>query len=147
MTSKYRKGIFIVTFAKTQKGIEYLILKRKLHWEGWEFPKGGVKLFETKKHAAKRELKEETGLKTLKIKKFGINGEYKYSKNYKDRPEIIGQTYKLYAAEVKKQKIKVDDREHEGHKWLDFKKAHKLITHTNQKKCLKVVDSWLKHEI
>ena len=36
---KYRKGIFFVVYAKTKKGIKYLVLKRKLHWSGWEFPK------------------------------------------------------------------------------------------------------------
>ena len=67
---KYRKGIFVVVYSKTKNKIEYLILKRKLHWKGWEFPKGGKRIYETLQMAVKREVKEETGLKPLKIKSF-----------------------------------------------------------------------------
>ena len=42
MNSKYRKIVFIVTYAKLKDKIYYLILKRKLHWKGWEFVKGGI---------------------------------------------------------------------------------------------------------
>ena len=49
MKPKYRQGIFIVTYAKIGKRIEYLILKRKLHWSGWEFPKGGMETRESYK--------------------------------------------------------------------------------------------------
>ena len=67
---KYRKAIFIVIYTITKKRIEYLILKRRLHWKGWEFPKGGIKFSETERKAVLRELKEETGLSSKKIKKF-----------------------------------------------------------------------------
>ena len=154
MKPKYRKAVFIVTYAKehslkknprqeneNKNKIYYLILKRKLHWKGWEFPKGGISFFETKKHAVKRELKEETGLKPLFIKKFDVHGKYKYNKGYKDRPGIIGQTYYLYAVKVKKQKIKLDKKEHSDYRWLNFKEAHQKLTWKNQKECLKVVNS------
>ena len=42
MKEKYRPGIFIVTYRKNKGVIEYIILKRKMHWSGWEFPKGGL---------------------------------------------------------------------------------------------------------
>jgi 8-oxo-dGTP pyrophosphatase MutT (NUDIX family) len=141
---KYRRAVFVVTYSETKKGIEYLILKRKLHWKGWEFPKGGMKFFETKKHAVKREIKEETGLKILKIKKFDIYGEYKYDKIYSDRKNITGQTYSLFAVEVKKGKVNLDKLEHSGYKWVGFEEAMKKITWLNQKKCLKIVDKTLK---
>ena len=50
----YRKALFIVAYRMINNNIKYLILKRKLHWKGWEFPKGGVELFETKKMGVKR---------------------------------------------------------------------------------------------
>ena len=141
---KYRKAVFIVTYSLIGNKIYYLILKRKLHWKGWEFPKGGVNFLETKKHAVKRELKEETGLKPLKIKKFNIHGKYKYNKEFRDRPGIKGQNYTLFAVETKKEKIKLDKLEHSNYKWLNFKEAMKKLTWKNQKKCLKVVDDWIK---
>jgi len=144
---KYRKAVFIVTYSIIGNKIEYLILKRKLHWKGWEFPKGGVNIFETKKQAVKRELKEETGLRALKIKKFNIKGKYDYDKEYPDRPGFKGQTYTLYSAEVKKGGIKFDKTEHSGYKWASFNEALKNLTWKNQKKCLKEVNSCLIYEI
>ena len=146
---KYRKAVFVVTYARTKKGIEYIILKRKLHWKGWEFPKGAVRFFETKKHAVKREIKEETGLIQLKgkIKKFNYSGKYDYDKIYPDRPEIKGQTFTLYAAEVKKpagEKIKLDNIEHSDYKWVNFSKALRMIKWPNQKKSLKIVNDYLR---
>ncbi|MDO8623625.1 MAG: NUDIX domain-containing protein [archaeon] len=144
---KYREAVFVVTYSTIGNKIYYLILKRKLHWKGWEFPKGGMKFLETKKHAVKRELKEETGLKPLKIKKFNIKGQYNYHKEFSDRPGINGQNYTLFAVETRRGKVKLDKLEHSDYKWMNFNEATKKVTWTNQKKCLKVVDSYLLNEI
>lgn len=140
---KYRNAIFIVTYAKQKDKIYYLILKRKLHWKGWEFPKGGINFLETKKSAIKREIKEETGLEVLNVKKFKISGKYKYDKIYSDRPGVMGQKFSLYAVEIKKGKIKIDRLEHSDYKWLEFGKAIKKLTWANQKKCIAIVHGWL----
>ena len=107
-TGRYRQAVFVVVYAKTKNGIEYVILKRKHHWKGWEFPKGGINPDEKKKSTAIREVKEETGLNILKIKKFNYEGRYLYKKKFSDRTGIMGQTFSLYAAEVKKGKVKID---------------------------------------
>ena len=70
MKLKYRKAVFVVTYRKEKDKIKYLILKRKLHWKGWEFPKGGVNKDESLLHAVKREIKEETGQSAFNIKKY-----------------------------------------------------------------------------
>lgn len=144
MKLRWRRGIFLVVYSIESEEIRYLVLKRKLHWRGWEFPKGGINPREKIDKAVKRELKEETGHSALKIKKFKVRGKYKYEKLLKDRPGFIGQSYVLYAAEVKRRKIKLDRIEHSGHKWLGFADAEKKLTWPNQKKCLKIVNSWLK---
>lgn len=144
MESKYRKGIFCVIYFINKFGnIKYLIFKRKLHWKGWEFTKGGIKKGEKILEAVKRELKEETGLKAVNLKKFNTSGKYKYNKELKDRRSIHGQTYSLYSAKVNKRKIKLDKLEHCGYKWVSFKKAIKKLTWPNQSKCLKIVNKWL----
>ena len=143
MTEKYRKAVFAVCYSKEYKKIKYLLLKRKLHWKGWEFPKGGVEEKEKPLDAVKREVQEETGLKILNIKNFKVTGKYLYNKKFSDRKDFFGQTYSLYSAEVKKEKVTLDKKEHSDYKWLDFNKALELLTWQNQKECLKLVDDWL----
>jgi len=122
-----------------------LILKRKWHWIGWEFPKGGIEKNENILHTVKREVLEETGRKVLKIKRFSVSGKYSYKKELKDRPGYIGQTYALFSAQIKKRKIHIDKKEHSNYKWISFEKAYKILTWPNQKKCLKIVNEWLKN--
>lgn len=143
---KYRKAIFGVAYSIDSDGkIEYVILKRKKHWNGWEFPKGKIERFEFRRWAARREVEEETGLKVLDIKRLKIDGSYKYKKELKDRPGIVGQTYHLFAVKVKKGngKISVDEKEHSYGKWASYEEAYKKLTWADQKKCLKIVNDWL----
>lgn len=140
---KYRKAVFIVAYSIIKNKIYYLLLKRKLHWRGWEFPKGKIEFLECKKRTVKRELKEETGLIPIKIKKFDIKGKYSYNKILPDRPGYIGQTYHLFIAEVKKEKVFLDTKEHSDYKWLPFKEAYKKLNWPNQKHCLKIADKTL----
>ena len=143
---KYRKAVFALVYLIKGENIEYLVLKRKLHWNGWEFPKGAVERFETRKGAVKREVLEETGLSVGRrdIKKFNFSGKYKYDKVLLDRQGFKGQTFSLYSVEVKKRKVKVDSYEHSDYKWVCFSKAMKMLKWPNQKKSLKIVNDWLK---
>ena len=143
MKPQYRKAVFIVTYLKDNDKILYLILKRKLHWRGWEFPKGGIENREHLSSTIKREIREETGQKAFNIKKYNISGKYKYKKIYPDRKEIIGQTFSLFSAELKNKKIRIDKKEHSAYKFASFKKALSLLTWKNQKKCLKIVNKYL----
>jgi tRNA nucleotidyltransferase (CCA-adding enzyme) len=142
-----RPSVFIVTYYLDKKNSpRYLIQKRKKHWKGWEFPKGGIEKLETKKQAVKRELKEETGLDPIKIKNHHKKGIWLYEEELKDRPGIKGQKWHLFSVEVKKEKLKIDKKEHYSEKWTTYNKAMKTLTHKNQKDCLKLVNDWLKEE-
>ncbi len=92
---KFRKSVFVVAYS----GKEYLILKRKRHWIGWEFPKGGVKRFELIKNTIKRELKEEVELSVVKgsIKNHKHKGKFLYKKIENFNHD--GQKYSLYSAD------------------------------------------------
>lgn len=138
---RYRKGIFIVTYKIEKNKIKYLILKRKLHWKGYEFPKGGIEKFEFPSRTVRRELFEETGLVPKKIKNHHVKGFWNYKKEMNDRPGLVGQTWKLFSVLVEGDKIKIDKKEHSGFEWLSYKNALKKLTYENQKKCLEIVNN------
>jgi 8-oxo-dGTP pyrophosphatase MutT (NUDIX family) len=140
---KYRRGVFVVVYRKEEDKLKYLILKRILHWRGWEFPKGGMDKKENIMDMIKREIKEETGQLPLSIKRYNLSGKYRYPHKYPDRPGVIGQTYTLYSAEIKKEKVEIDKSEHAGYKWASFNQAIKLLTHPSQRKCLRIVNQRL----
>jgi len=145
-TTKYRKTVFMVAYCCPDKNkIFYLLLKRKFHWIGWEFPKGGVEKNETLIQAVKRELKEETGQKAFNIKKYKNKGEYKYKKRIRSRKGILGQTYTLFSAEIKDNPIKIDKKEHSTYRFLPFNKAKKLLKWENQKSCIEIVNKSIKN--
>ncbi|MEM3074891.1 MAG: NUDIX domain-containing protein [Candidatus Pacearchaeota archaeon] len=142
---KFRKIVFIVIYLRkknTKNKILYLILKRKLHWNGWEFPKGGVEKNESYIKALKREVNEETGQYPINIKRHNFKGKYKYNKRFKDRNEQ-GSEFSLYSAELKSEKINIDKREHSSYTWKSFDDALKLLKWNNQKRCLKIVNKFL----
>jgi len=148
MKQKYRKAVFVVVYRKQRKGnkISYLILKRKLHWKGWEFSKGGIKNKENLSQAVIREVKEETGQKPIRIKRFKEKGRYEYQKGWLGHPGYFGQTYVLFSAEIKNKKIKIDKKEHSGYKWLEFNRARRILQFQNQKKCLNIVNKEVRNE-
>lgn len=140
----YRKAVFVIVYKKKEGRTLYLLLKRKWHWKGWEFPKGGIKEKENLFKAVKREIMEETGNRAFKIKKFDIRGRYKYRKNLTDRPGYAGQEWRLFSAQILGKKIKIDRQEHSAFCWREFDEAYKLIRFPNQKKCLKIVGQDIK---
>jgi len=140
---RYRRAVFIVTYLRTLKGIKYLVLKRKLHWNGWEFVKGGVEKEESLEGAVKREIFEETGQVPVNIDKHNFFGRYKYNKKLSDRNYFIGQSFTLFSAELSEEKVKIDEREHSTYLWLPFSEAFKKLTFKNQKKSLQIVNNYL----
>src|SRR3989338_2076987 len=141
MSKKFRKTVFMVTYSRDNEKILYLVLKRKMHWSGWEFPKGGIEKNENPFQTVKREIMEETGSRPIKIKKFNFRGRYFYPRKIPSRGDAIGQSFSLYSVEIKFGKIKFDAKEHSDCKWLEFDDAVKKLTFENQKKCLTIVNN------
>ncbi len=141
MPARYRKGVFCIAYSLNPT--RYLLLHRKLHWKGWEFPKGGRIAREKMENTARRELKEETGLAAVKIRRFPVDGSFIYDKKTQEEWKAKGFRYVLFSAEARKSKIKISRKEHDGYKWCSYSEAMKLLKWPERKKCLRIVNSFL----
>lgn len=141
MYKKFRKGVFVIVYSS--KPLCYLLLRRKRHWKGWEFTKGGRKAKEKPLNTVKRELKEETGLNAIKATRFKIRGKFIYDKKTQREWKAKGFSYELFAAEVKKGKVKINKREHDSFRWCKYNEAMKLLRWPNQRNALKIVNKFI----
>lgn len=132
MIKKYfiwRKTAGAVIFHRGHQGIEYLILKHKNYWN---FPKGGVEKGETETETAKREIREETGIKKINfIPGFKVvrNLVYRTSLNsikVEHRGKIVLRRSILFLAESQDKEFKISG-EHFGYAWLSFEQAKKRL--------------------
>ncbi len=108
---------------------EYLLVSAKRFSFIWVLPKGHIKNSETEEQAARREVKEESGMNAIIIKKIG-NAE-RIQWNFKK------QVVAFYLMKF----VSVLYNNHENRKitWLPFKKAISKLFYTNQKNTLKRV--------
>ncbi len=140
METENEKSAGAIIFRKEAESRKFLLL----HYEEghWDFPKGHVEKNETETETAKREIKEETGIKELKfLPKFKETISYYYKREGKlYRKEVV-----FFLAETGEAKIKIS-KEHIGFEWLEFDKALEKLTFKNAKELLKKAKDFLKQQ-
>ena len=126
-----------IVFRREGKAIGYLLL----HYPTghWDFPKGNVEREETEKHAAVREIAEETELKDIVLLE-GFKEKVDYF--YRRDEETIRKSVVLFLAETRSSAVKVSS-EHQGFAWLPFKEAVQRVTFGNAKSVLQKADAFL----
>jgi 8-oxo-dGTP pyrophosphatase MutT (NUDIX family) len=112
----------VVVFRRTGRGVYLLILRA---YKNWDFPKGLVDAGEDQLTAAKRELKEETGLSSVD---FPFGEEFRetlpYSSN-KIARYYLGETDEV---EIELPVSKELGRpEHHEYRWVSFDEAEDLL--------------------
>ena len=133
----FEKSAGAVIFRQENKKAYYLLL----YYPGghWGFPKGNIEKGEKLEDTAKREVEEETGIKDLKFVE-GFKEWIKYFYKLKDQNIFKIVTYLL--AETKTKEVKIS-WEHQGFKWLPYKKALEQLTFKNAKEVLKKANDFI----
>lgn len=146
---------------KEKKKILYLLLKRApvikypkgytAKGDYWDLPKGRIEKGETQIETIKREIQEEAGIGRVKhILGFSTwtsffyraKGEEKKNRKKKKKGLNIFKVVTYYLMETKTKSVKLS-REHIDYKWLEFKKAHELLTYKQTKKVLEKANGYL----
>jgi 8-oxo-dGTP pyrophosphatase MutT (NUDIX family) len=127
--------------------ILFLLVYSKRNGE-WGFPKGHVNEGETEEETAKREIKEETGITDIELKKgfrcidtYKIKGTLEFTKN-----RIIDKIVVYYIAKTCSDFVGCCDEEISTGKWLDFKQAISCLKYPNQKNLLEKAYKFIKEE-
>ena len=111
-----------VVFRRSERGIQLLLLRA---YKNWDFPKGLVEPGENELDAAKREVREETGLAEL---------DYPYGEEFKETlPHAGSKVARYYLAQTDAEKIdlpvspELGRPEHHEHRWVSFDEAEGLL--------------------
>jgi len=141
--AKKEKSAGAIIYCMDEKEPRFLLLKYKTYWG---FAKGIIEPEESIEQAAKREIREETGLDNLEfitgfrhIQKWFFRAEGRLVS--KDAVFLLA---KVTAEEAKKVKISF---EHEGFKWLGYEEAVCLMKIKNNRDMIKSAYDFVKeHE-
>lgn len=94
----------------------------------WAFPKGHANVGETELETARRELREETGIRDVEIKTNQIFEERYTKPRWREPRKIIVKSVRYFIGEVKNPKLMLQASEIQDAKWVAYADARQLIT-------------------
>jgi 8-oxo-dGTP pyrophosphatase MutT (NUDIX family) len=136
------KSAGAVIFRKSEGKIFYLLLQYPgLRRKGtyWDLPKGHIEKGEKIEETAKREVKEETGLKDIEITP-GFKETIKYFFKWESKNILKFVTF--YLIETKTKEVEISG-EHLSFKWLFYEEALGKLSFKNAKEILKKANDFL----
>jgi bis(5'-nucleosidyl)-tetraphosphatase len=108
----------------------------------WDFPKGGLERGESEEDAARREIKEETG---LTVDSFIPNFKKKIEYRYRRADGLSHKQVIFFLAKASSDKVKIS-YEHSGYEWLTFEQAIKRLSFENARSILRESNDFLSKE-
>jgi len=145
MKTIFEKSVGAVIFRRAKFGsrdaVLYLILHYHQNDDYWEFPRGGVESGENETQTARREIREETGLKDADLRFVqGFRAAIHYWYVLKGTRRSKDAVY--FLAESKTDGIALS-KEHLGFTWAEYDDAMKLFKFDNARNVLKQANEFL----
>lgn len=131
MIREYDAGIIPVY--NTGTAPHYLVLK---HQAGhWGFPKGHIQPGETRRDAARRELREEAGIRqVVMIEGKSWDDLYRYKKA---DGTVVEKNVVLFLGQVSDEYVRPGQDEISDHAWLSYEAAHQRLTFASAREILR----------
>lgn len=98
----------------------------------WDFPKGNIEDCENEVQAARREIREETGIEDV-VFLDGFNRKVQY--NYKREQNLVHKEVVFFLAKTDSQRV-VLSNEHIAYSWNDFESTLSRLTYKTAKEVL-----------
>lgn len=122
MKPKHPRAAGAIVFRRTESGVRLLVLRA---YKNWDFPKGLVDAGENQLDAAKREIREETGLAEV---------EFPFGEEHRETVPYSGNKIaRYYLAETTEHDIELPVSpelgrpEHHEFRWVTFDEAEELL--------------------
>ena len=128
MPFKQPRSVQVVVFAESERGREYLLLRR-VHSHGgfWQPVTGSLEGDETHIEAAAREVYEETGYRPPAgdLIDLGIVNVFEIAPQWRVKyaPGVTHNEEVCFALCVAKQDVVIDPLEHDAFAWVDYEAA------------------------
>lgn len=114
--------------------------KKQKFKESWGFPRGQVEKSENLEEAARREIREETGLDALDFIP-GFREKIHYFFIYEDT--LISKDLIYFLAKAPENAKVTISREHARYEWLNYEEAISRLTHKNDREVLEKAEIYL----
>ena len=134
----YERSCGAVVFSRAPEGLRFLLIKN-CRSANWGFPKGHVENYETAEQTARREVREETGLRIRLLPGFSCQSEYVIS-------GVIEKSVTIFLAEAHDRRITVQEAEIEDYLWVDYHKAMQMLKFDNDRNTMRRAYGFLKRQ-
>ena len=122
-----------VLFRRTAEGLLYLVIRDS--YRNWGFPKGHVEEGESEVEAARREVREETGLATLIYRAPATEIDW----FFRFRGRLIHKTCTFFVFECPEGEASPQEAEGiSACRWLPFDEALRVLSYANAREVLRV---------
>lgn len=141
MPHKQPRSVQVVIFAETDRGREFLLLKR-IESEGgfWQSVTGSLEDEETHLEAAVREVREETGIivSADDLIDLQLLNTFEIAPQWKARyaPGVTQNEEVCFAIRVAKSSVRIDSIEHDDWAWVSYARAMKVLNWESSKHAL-----------